>query len=270
MDAPMLVASVLLGLVVGVLSGMLGIGGGMVMIPLFRLGFAMQAVQATATSLFTVIPTSVAGLVKHIRAGTCLPALGVAAGIGGALISPLGARLADSAPGLVIMLATAAIIASSSISMLRSALAYTQDAEAGRTAGNSAAPRDFRLSARTLAVGVLVGIVSGFAAGFVGLGGGFIMIPIFVWVLGLPMKKASGTSLIAICILAIPGVIQHMMLGNVEVAIGLTMAAGSIPGAIVGASLVKRLPERTLRFAFSILLLLAAAMLAINEVAVSA
>ena len=112
---------------------------------------------------------------------------------------------------------------------------------------------------------MLVGLVAGVLAGFVGLGGGFIIIPLFVNVLGLPMKKASGTSLASVCILALPGAIQQIMLGNAQVGIALAMACGSIPGAILGADLVKRLPERTLRLAFGALLLLAAVLLVVNE-----
>ena len=58
----------LIGIVIGLFSGMLGIGGGMVMVPLFRLVFGMSAVGSTATSLFTIIPTSVSGAISHARA----------------------------------------------------------------------------------------------------------------------------------------------------------------------------------------------------------
>ena len=83
--------------------------------------------------------------------------------------------------------------------------------------------------------------------------------------LGTSMKKASGTSLIAICILAVPGVVSQLLLGNVVVAAGAAMAAGAIPGAILGANLTRYVPERQLRFVFAILLVFAAIMLVVNE-----
>ena len=61
------VLSIAVGFFVGVLSGMLGLGGGTVLVPVFRLGYAMDAIACTATSLFTIIPTSISGMVTHIR-----------------------------------------------------------------------------------------------------------------------------------------------------------------------------------------------------------
>ena len=65
------------GVVVGILSGLLGIGGGTLMVPLFRLGFGLSALASTATSLFTIIPTSLVGFITHIKNKTCIPQLGI-------------------------------------------------------------------------------------------------------------------------------------------------------------------------------------------------
>ena len=66
-------ASLVVGLLVGVLAGLLGVGGGMLLVPAFKLGYAMDSLMCTATSLFTIIPTSVSGAISHIRNRTCLP-----------------------------------------------------------------------------------------------------------------------------------------------------------------------------------------------------
>ena len=68
-------------------------------------------------------------------------------------------------------------------------------------------------------------------------------------------------------ILAIPGVITQAMMGNVDYIAGIAMAVGSIPGAIFGATMVRRIPERKLRFIFSAFLLVAAVSLFVNEMA---
>ena len=81
------------------------------------------------------------------------------------------------------------------------------------------------------------------------------------------MRKASGTSLVAIMILAIPGVIEQAFLGNINYLAGIAMAVGSIPGAVIGANLVRRVPERQLRFAFGAFLLISAVVLLGNEIA---
>ena len=75
------VAPALVGVLIGIASGLLGIGGGTVMVPIFRLAFGMSATMSTATSLFAIIPTSISGAISHVKGKTCIPALGIAAGV---------------------------------------------------------------------------------------------------------------------------------------------------------------------------------------------
>lgn len=276
----MAIASILVGLGVGVLSGLLGIGGGTILVPVFKLGFGLSAIASTATSLFTIIPTSVSGAISHIRNKSCIPKLGVAAGLGGAVTSSLGVWLASISPDWAIMVAAAIIIGYSSFTMLKKAAsmkpakraaADAADATAGAAEGATAAPEPEALppvpsmSAKQLAIGAAIGLVAGVASGYVGVGGGFIMVPLMTQLLSTPMKLTSGTSLIAVMILAIPGVIEQAFLGNVHWVIGIAIACGSIPGAAIGARLVHRVPERTLRFIFGGFLLVAAALLVVEQ-----
>ena len=251
------VAAAAIGIGVGVISGMLGIGGGSVMVPVFRLGFGLSALQATATSLFAIIPTSLAGVVEHLRNKTCIVPIGLATGAAGALLSPAGVYLASRSPGWAIMLATGAAIIYSSGTMLRKAFKTPADVP-------SAPPVVERSH---IVKAIVIGLLTGVMAGYIGLGGGFFMIPLFVSVLGFSMKQASGTSLLAISILATSGVASHLMMGNVEVLAGLAMALGTVPGAIWGARLSKRVPERSLRFAFGIFLIVLTVFLIVNEFA---
>lgn len=292
MDIGAFIAAAVVGLVVGVLSGLLGIGGGTMMVPVFRLGFGLEAIQATATSLFTIIPTSLSGCVTHVRNKTCIVPIGVAAGVGGALTSPVGVWLASMSPAWLIMLAAALIIGYSAFNMLRKAFkkpkAAPAQAAAARTGANvpdaSAAdangtPADmapvaahaessaFSVERKHLFMGVAIGLTAGLASGYVGVGGGFIMVPMFLSLLSLPMKKTSGTSLIAVTILVIPGVIEQAMLGHIDFIAGIAMAVGSIPGAVLGAQLMKRVPERALRIFFGVFLLIMAVVLVVNEFA---
>ncbi len=258
----------LVGVGVGVLSGLLGIGGGTVLVPIFRLAFGMAPVGATATSLFTIVPTSVSGVVEHVRHRTCIPALGVAAGLGGALTSPLGVWLASVSPGWLIMLAAALIIGYSAVNMLRKAIRMKP--RGGAVGERVSTAEDTtegtpKMTRKQLVMGAAIGLFAGLASGYVGVGGGFIMVPLMLSLVGITMKQASGTSLVAVAILAVPGVISQALLGNVHYLAGIAVAAGSIPGAIVGARLVQVVPERQLRFLFGGFLFVAAAMLIANE-----
>lgn len=113
----------LVGVGVGVLSGLLGIGGGTVMVPLFRLAFGMEPIAATATSLFTIVPTSISGMWKHAKNKTSLPRVGIVCGLTGACLSPVGVWAANVSPGWAIMGAAAVVVMYSSFTMLKKALA---------------------------------------------------------------------------------------------------------------------------------------------------
>ena len=274
------------GVGVGVLSGMLGVGGGTVMIPLFRLVFGLSAVVSTATSLFAIIPTSVSGLITHLREKTCIPKLGLAMGIAGACTSTLGVRLANISPAWLIMVVAAIIIAYSAFNMLRKAIKPKKklaaegaaagsvkvggaaDAVADKAQAVPTVPPCPELSGKQLLQGAIIGLVAGLASGYVGVGGGFIMSPMMLGILGIPMLYASGTSLIAVMILAIPGVIEQGIIGNINYLAGIAVVIGTIPGAVIGAKLVTKVPERTLRLLFGCFLIVAAAMLVLNEVGV--
>ncbi len=302
------IIAAIIGVIIGIFSGLLGIGGGTLMVPIFRLGFGMSAISSTATSLFTIIPTSLAGLITHVKNKTCIPKVGVLCGLGGACTSPLGVYLASISPSWAIMLAAAAIIGYSSYSMFRKAIRMPKIAPQGESAvtgkdlekeaekaaraaqaaqaaaaqgegqptttkaaanatKTASAPKEepFKLSVKKVALCLLIGLIAGLASGYVGVGGGFIMVPLFISLLGIMMRQASGTSLVAVTILAIPGVVEQGLLGHIDYIAGIAMAIGSIPGAVIGASLIRKVPERKLRFVFGAFLLISAVVLLFNE-----
>ena len=263
------IAPALAGVFVGVMSGLLGVGGGTIMVPIFRLAFGMSPLASTATSLFAIIPTSISGVVAHARAKTCVPKLGLALGVGGAVMSPLGVWLASVSPGWLVICVAAIVIGFSAFKMFKKAVKCAPAPRAGAVSAHSASPKPVpdqpHLSRKQYLQGACIGLIAGLASGYVGVGGGFIMVPLMLAVLDIPMSLASGTSLIAIMILAIPGVIEQGLLGNIEYLAGIAIVVGSIPGALVGARLVRVVPERQLRFIFGSFLLVAAVMLMLNE-----
>ncbi len=327
-----ILASAFAGLAIGICSGLLGIGGGTVMVPIFRLAFGMSVVASTATSLFTIIPTSISGAVTHVRGKTCIPRLGAAMGLAGALTSPAGVWLAQISPSWAVMLVAALIISYSAVKILGKAL--VTDSRSGRSredatgrvaqpaasapagaaaasglaaeadggvplaaaattgaaaATGASAPAGAaaasglateagggaaegvaapKLSGRQLALGALIGLGAGLASGYVGVGGGFIMVPLMLAFLGIPLKLASGTSLLAVMLLAVPGTIEQGLLGNIDYLAGIVVALGSVPGAFIGARLVSRVPERTLRLIFGGFLLVAVLLLVLKETGV--
>lgn len=261
----LLVAAALVGVFVGMCSGLLGIGGGMIMVPLFRLAFGLSPISATATSLFAIIPTSISGGIQRIRNHTCILKMGIAMGIGGAVSSSLGVALAQVVPGWTVMVVAALVIGYSAFTTFQKARGKASSGNAVKTEGPSS---DGEFERRHYIVGAAIGFVAGFFSGFIGVGGGFIMVPLMMAFANMSMRMASGTSLVAIMFIATPAAIEQCILGNVNYVVGIAMICGSIPGAIVGGRLANRIPERELRLVFAGFLLLAAILLVVKELGV--
>ena len=116
-----------------------------------------------------------------------------------------------------------------------------------------------------------VGLVVAPSAGvglFTGLlanGGGFLLVPLYLLVLGMPMRKSSGTSLAVIAALSVPTLISHWALGDIDWIFGGAFALGCIPAAYVGGRLAKRFEGERLRVAFGSLLVIFAGYFVIRQ-----
>jgi hypothetical protein len=131
-----------------------------------------------------------------------------------------------------LLLVTAALLAWQSIQILRGR---------SRIASEFASPV---VPAWTL---VLIGLVAGLLSGLLGIGGGLVIVPALAGVLGVPLKRALGTSLVAVVVLVVPGTIVHAALGHIDWTAALLLAIGAVPGARLGATIALGANERTLR-----------------------
>jgi uncharacterized membrane protein YfcA len=107
---------------------------------------------------------------------------------------------------------------------------------------------------------ILVGALTGLLAGFLGVGGGFLRLPLLIYVIGVPTHIAVGTDLFEIMISAGFGTLSHALKGNVDILIALTMNTGAAIGAHVGAVTTRYFSGPIIRFLFSFLPLIAAVM----------
>lgn len=105
---------------------------------------------------------------------------------------------------------------------------------------------------------LLVGAIGGFLSGMFGVGGGIIMVPLLVWLIGLDQRHASAISLVAIVPSAVAGAIQYAVAGHLDLIAGLLIAAGGIAGSLVGTRLLKTLPLSWLRWLFIALMVVTA------------
>lgn len=275
--------SVLVGFVSGVLSGAFGIGGGIVMSPSIKLLLGGSALAAVATPLVAIVPSAVTGSYAYIKRGVTDVRIGAVVGACGMFFGPLGALAASRVGGNLVLMGTSALIlyvAGDTIWGLmqsRQARAKSQEksvAAAGvATEASSDAVADAATEASSdTAVGVAaeassvaaatpyvralgIGVVAGFFSGFFGLGGGFIIVPLLVRILKMNYKQAIGTSLMAVALVALPSLLTHAYLGNVDWVIGAGLVVGVVPGAAIGAKITLGASERIVRILFACLLI---------------
>jgi uncharacterized protein len=231
------------GLVAGILAGLFGVGGGIVMTPGIQVLLGAPPIVALATPLPAIFPTALAGALTYRRGGeldTRAAAWLVGPGVVGAAV---GAWLTGTVDTTLLLLVTAGLLGYQSLVILRAAGVHRRGP-----------PRE--ASASILGS---IGAVAGFVSGLLGIGGGLVMVPLLAGWLGMPLKRALGTSLLAIVALVLPGTAVHAVLGHIDVGIFLALTVGAVPGARLGAGLALGARERTLRVAVGGALLLMAA-----------
>lgn len=246
----------ILGSFTGILSGLLGIGGGLLIVPALTL-FGMPLVQATATSLVAVLLSSISGSWRNLSAGELNWRVSLLLAGFGILTAPIGARLAGRLPEAALSLAFAVLLlVTLGLMQLRQRL---QRQELAARPSDAAPIR----VAPTAGIGLLAGLL----AGLFGVGGGGVMVPLQMLFLGENVKAAVRTSLGAIVAIAISGLIQHTLHGNVLWIPGICLGLGGILGAQFGTRLLPRLSERTVGLLFRGFLLGLAVYMALRSLA---
>lgn len=115
------------------------------------------------------------------------------------------------------------------------------------------------LSLHTVMLLIAIGVLAGILSGFVGVGGGIIIVPALMWLLGFSQMQAQGTSLAVLLLpVGILAVWNYYREGNVNVNYALIIAAAFVVGGFVGSKLAHKLPEHTVKFIFGLLMLYAA------------
>lgn len=211
-------AFVLAGLASGFFSGSLGVGGAALATPLIRF-LGVSPFLAIGTTVPSILPSAIAGSLAYSRAGLVdwrivrlVAPLGGAGAFAGALVTR---RVPGE--GHVLMIATAVTILFLCIRILGS--------------DQEQAPRGRPSAGGLIAFGALTGVLSG----LLGIGGGFVMVPVFIRQFGLPIKVALGTSLAVISITVVPNVGGQWAAGNIDWPVAGLLAIGVVPGARLGA-----------------------------------
>lgn len=262
--------TVVLGGATGVLSGLFGVGGGVISQPGMRL-LGLSPLLVIGTALPVIIPGAATGARRYAREGLVrwsAVAATVPAGLGAAVVGGLAAEHVPG-DGHLLQLATAGLLGLSSYRMGRAApptdtdepLAETDAPEAPAVRGVTAPRMERDLVVRYAGIGLVAGLLSG----LLGIGGGVIMVPAFVQLARIQVKEAIATSLACVGLFAIPGTFTHWAEGHVDWRVVAALVVGVVPGARLGAALTIRATDRRLRVTVASFLGLTAVVYAASE-----
>lgn len=240
------------GLAAGAFGAMLGLGGGILIVPILTLGFGLPLSAAVGTSLVCVIATSTGAAAVNVRAGRADVRLGITLGAGTVVGALTGALVAGFLPERVVAALFAALLGYTALTMLGRLRGGNTEADEA-PAGDPAAPdgpdapayRSHRLTA-ALGGSFLAGNVSG----LLGVGGGIVTVPLVHLVMGAPMRVAVATSNFMIGITAAAGAYAYLFRGDVDPRQAGPMVVGVALGAALGASLGSRVRATWLTGAF--------------------
>lgn len=233
----------LIGLAAGVLGGGLGVGGGIVLVPLLVL-IGVGRHRAHATSLAAISLIAIAGAISFGASGEISLGLGITVGIGGIVGSALGATVMHRVSPRMLTVAFGGILMVAALRLIGGA-----DPLPG-TAGLSALGET--------SIALLIGLVAGFFAGLGGVGGGVVIVPASVLLLGLTQHEAQGTSLLAIIFTSLAGTVVNYRNQRVRPMDGLVAGAGGVFGSLLGSRLALAVEGRTLSLVFGFLVLFVA------------
>jgi uncharacterized membrane protein YfcA len=228
----------LIGLAGGAFGGLIGLGGGIIMIPLMALLAGLTQHQAHGTSLLAIVFTGLIGAVTYAFHGFADWRAALVLAVSAMVTARFGALYAHSLPERQLKKAFGWFLIVISFSLVFKGLILQSSYAVGPL-----------LYYVTL---IGTGAFTGFLSGMMGVGGGGIMVPFLVIFIGMPQHLAQGTSLLAMTPGSAVGAFTHYRLGNIAKRLGLGLVLGGAIGGYIGASLAHFVPEFHLKVIFAL------------------
>lgn len=233
--------SFLIGLIAGVFGGLVGLGGGVVMIPLMVGILKVSQHKAHGTSLVALVFTGISGAITYALKGSLDLTGSLLLAVTAIFTARSGAKFAHALPEWKLKRAFGGFLLMVSILLLlKPYLSHMTGQASGTT---------------KVATLLITGIFTGFLSGMMGVGGGTIMVPAMVLLAGFNQYTAQGTSLLAMIPAGGVGALTHWRLGNVKANLLLGLIPGIVIGTYLGGNLAHILSEGTLRVIFAVILI---------------
>lgn len=248
------VIGLILSACIGLSLGLIGGGGSIITVPVLVYVLGVDAHQAIGMSLAVVGATSLVGASLHFRRGTVDVRTGGLFGASGILGAFFGSRLTYLVSPGVLLLLFAALMLTTAVMML---------VRRGRGADETEVVHA-RSTGKAIAAGLGVGVLTG----FLGVGGGFLVVPALVFFGGLSMKEAIGTSLLVIAINCAAGLLGHLQYGGFSLWIAGMVTLLAAVGTLVGTALSHRASPARLKTGFALFVIAVAVFLVVKNYAV--
>ncbi|MBR9977717.1 MAG: sulfite exporter TauE/SafE family protein [Bacteroidetes bacterium] len=264
---------VLSGTITGTLGALLGIGGGIFLIPVLVMGFGLPMHEAVATSVVTIIATSSATASVYVDKGISNIRLGMTLEVMTTVGAVLGGITANHLPGDILRSLFAFFLLFMAGLMWRRTRARNVGAvqydPAARISGafyDAAEKQEVRYSVRRLPTSMMASLLAGNLSGLLGIGGGLVKVPVMHAVSGVPMKAATATSNFMIGVTAVASAFIYFSYGHLNPLYTAAAVLGVLSGTRFGTMLGMRLHSRTIVMVFIVLIIIVAVRMVAGEV----
>ena len=261
---------VAMGFFIGILSGFFGFGGGFILTP-FLISLGFPANIAVGTSVTEIFMSSTIASLKHKRLGNVEIRIGLIIALFSLIGTELGAQIIEQLKkanvlhmNFIVSLIYILILTLISICIIRESLSSSREKDIKkkslwfRVRGLKIPPSIVipRLNTEPISIWVIaiIGFIGGLLAGFLGIGGGFLLVPLLIYVVGCKPPIAAGTCTFGILISCAYASLTHTFKGNVDFISAILIFIGSSIGVQIGASATRRVKEATFKLAFGLCL----------------
>lgn len=268
MDIVLMLGLILLAMAAGLLGSVLGLGGGIVVVPVLTVLYGMPMHEAVAVSLTAIAAVSSTSAAKLIGERVANVRIGSVLEIGAAAGAVAGAVVALYVQSFVLAICFAAVLIYSAVYMFTRPEHPAENCAQGT--GNVFLYRDQRTgedipyTVRNIRTGMLGFFAAGISSALSGVGGGTIKIPIMNVHMHIPMKAASATSSYVIGITAFSGAAVYLLSGVLDIPTAAVVTTGAFLGSVIGLRILPKIDAGDLKRYFSSVLLFLAAVMILN------
>ena len=251
----------ILAVFLSTISAISGLGGGIFLIPLMVLLFKLPLKYVAGTMLLAMVPFTAVATFQNIQNKYVNFRIGLLLQSGAIVGVLVGSHYTAVLPNFILKILFISVVLYLLISLQVKDKSEFNLAALLFMIFNHLPPHitidDLPNKRISLSAMVILGFLAGFFSGLLGIGGGFMIVPLFIVGLKLPAKIAVGTSLFMILITSSVGAVHHAILDHIKYDLVFVLAVGMIIGAAIGASFLKRISEKRLRKVIFFILLVA-------------